>query len=55
MKKDGEFYEDDFVYEQVKLKVYFDFFVFEFIYKGNFDKLMVVFLINVVWGNEYVE
>lgn len=55
MKKDGEFHEDDLVYEQVKPKVHLDSLSPEPIYKGNPDKPMVAFLINVAWGNEYVE
>ncbi|WP_395096754.1 polysaccharide deacetylase family protein [Bacillus amyloliquefaciens] len=55
MKKDGEFHEDGLVYEQVKPKVHLDSLAPEPIYKGNPDKPMVAFLINVAWGNEYVE
>ncbi len=49
MKKDGEFHEDDLVYEQVKPKVHLDSLAPEPIYKGNPDKPMVAFLINVAW------
>ncbi|KAA6452419.1 polysaccharide deacetylase family protein [Bacillus atrophaeus] len=55
MKKNGEFQENDLVYEQVKPKIHLDSLQPEPIYKGHPDKPMVAFLINVAWGNEYLE
>ncbi|KAF1681191.1 polysaccharide deacetylase family protein [Bacillus sp. SKDU12] len=55
MQKHGEFREDDLVYSQVKPSIHLDSLQPEPIYKGNPDKPMVAFLINVAWGNEYLE
>lgn len=55
MKKNGEFREKDLVYSQVKPSVHLESLQPEPIYKGNPDKPMVAFLINVAWGNEYLE
>ncbi|XRL85910.1 polysaccharide deacetylase family protein [Bacillus subtilis] len=55
MKKHGEFREKDLVYSQVKPSVHLESLQPEPIYKGNPDKPMVAFLINVAWGNEYLE
>ncbi|MCY7818745.1 polysaccharide deacetylase family protein [Bacillus inaquosorum] len=55
MKKHGEFRENDLVYSQVKPSVHLESLQPEPIYKGNPDKPMVAFLINVAWGNEYLE
>ncbi|MFB0635990.1 polysaccharide deacetylase family protein [Bacillus rugosus] len=55
MKKHGEFRENDLVYSQVKPKVHLKSLQPEPIYKGNPDKPMVALLINVAWGNEYLE
>lgn len=55
MKQHGKFREKDLVYSQVKPSVHLESLQPEPIYKGNPDKPMVAFLINVAWGNEYLE
>ncbi|MCY8103931.1 polysaccharide deacetylase family protein [Bacillus mojavensis] len=55
MKKHGEFRENDLVYNQVKPSVHLESLQPEPIYKGNPEKPMVAFLINVAWGNDYLE
>lgn len=54
MKKDGVFDEHKLVYKQLKPKVHLNDLSASPIYKGNPDKKMVSFLINVAWGNEYL-
>lgn len=54
MKKDGEFDEQKLVFRQVKPKTHLSDLPPAAIYKGNPDKPMVSFIINVAWGNEYL-
>ncbi|WP_404331516.1 polysaccharide deacetylase family protein [Mesobacillus maritimus] len=54
MKKDGEFSEKLLVYEEVHPKVNLSELPPTAIYKGNPEKPMVSFIINVAWGNEYL-
>ncbi|MBD8068252.1 polysaccharide deacetylase family protein [Bacillus sp. PS06] len=54
MKKEGNFDEQHLVLKQVSPKVHLDDLPPEAIYRGNPDKPMVSFLINVAWGNEYI-
>lgn len=55
MKKDGgQFDEKDLVYKQIPPKVHLDQLPATPVYRGNPDKPMVSFIINVAWGNEYL-
>lgn len=54
MRKKGEFDENLLVFRQVKPKVHLSDLPSEPIYRGNPDKSMVSFIINVAWGNEYI-
>ena len=54
MKKDGVFAEQKLVFKQIKPKVHLEDLPAAAIYKGNPDKKMVSFIINVAWGNEYL-
>lgn len=54
MKKDGVFVEQKLVFKQIKPKVHLEDLPAAAIYKGNPDKKMVSFIINVAWGNEYL-
>lgn len=54
MKKDGEFSEKLLVYEEIHPKVHLSELPPTAVYKGNPQKPMVSFIINVAWGNEYL-
>ncbi|WP_078547037.1 polysaccharide deacetylase family protein [Litchfieldia alkalitelluris] len=54
MKKNKVFDANKLVYKQVSPKVHLDDLPAEAIYRGNPEKPMVSFLINVAWGNEYI-
>lgn len=54
MKDDGEFSETKLVFKQIKPKVHLKDLPPTAIYKGNPEKPMVSFIINVAWGNEYL-
>ncbi|QGQ46810.1 polysaccharide deacetylase family protein [Metabacillus sediminilitoris] len=54
MKEKGVFDEKLLVYRQVKPKIHLEDLPAEPIYRGNPEKPMVSFLINVAWGNEYI-
>lgn len=54
MKKSGEFDEDLLVFDEVKPRVHLSDLPASPIYKGNPEKPMVSFIINVAWGNEYL-
>nr|WP_154655195.1 polysaccharide deacetylase family protein [Pontibacillus halophilus] len=54
MKKSGEFSEDLLVYDVVKPKVHLEELSASPIYRGNPEKEMVSFLINVSWGEEHI-
>jgi probable sporulation protein (polysaccharide deacetylase family) len=54
MKDKGVFDEKLLVYRQVKPTVHLEDLPAEPIYRGNPEKPMVSFLINVAWGNEYI-
>ncbi len=54
MKKQDVFDENKLVYKQVSPNVHLDQLPPEPIYRGNPEKPMVSFLINVAWGNEYI-
>ncbi|WP_261132908.1 polysaccharide deacetylase family protein [Bacillus sp. Marseille-Q3570] len=54
MKKKKEFNESMIVYKQTKPKVSLEDLPPSPIYKGNPNKPMVTFLINVAWGNEFL-
>lgn len=54
MKKDGKFSEKLLVYDEVYPKVHLSELPPAAIYKGNPEKPMVAFVINVAWGNEYL-
>lgn len=55
MKKDGKFDENKLVYKQISPKVHIKDLPPAPIYRGNPDKPMVSFLINVAWGNEFLQ
>ncbi|WP_412095337.1 polysaccharide deacetylase family protein [Bacillus haynesii] len=55
MKRAGAFDEKLLVYDQVKPDVHLESLKPEPIYRGHPDKSMVSFIINVAWGNEYLE
>ena len=54
MEKDGEFDETKVVYKELSPEIHLDDLGPEPIYKGNPQKPMAVFLINVAWGNEFI-
>lgn len=54
MKKSGKFEEKDLVFEQIKPKIQLTDLPPSPIYRGNPNKPMVSFIINVAWGNEYL-
>ncbi|MGG3466681.1 polysaccharide deacetylase family protein [Neobacillus pocheonensis] len=54
MKHKGVFDEKKLVFTQIKPKVHLNDLPASPIYKGNPDKPMVTFIINVAWGNEYL-
>ncbi|MGM7701221.1 polysaccharide deacetylase family protein [Pseudalkalibacillus sp. Hm43] len=54
MKKKGEFDESLIVYKQTPPEVSLEDLPPSPIYKGNPNKPMVTFLVNVAWGNEYL-
>jgi probable sporulation protein (polysaccharide deacetylase family) len=54
MKQNGKFDEHNLVFSQIKPKVHLKDLPPSPIYKGNPDKPMVSFIINVAWGNEYL-
>lgn len=55
MKRAGAFDEKLLVYDQVKPDVHLESLKPEPIYRGHPDKPMVSFIINVAWGNEYLQ
>ncbi|ALC84119.1 MULTISPECIES: polysaccharide deacetylase family protein [Bacillus] len=55
MKKNGTFDKELLVYDQIKPRIHLNDLGSAPIYKGHPDKPMVTFLINVAWGNEYLE
>ncbi|WP_318504512.1 polysaccharide deacetylase family protein [Bacillus sp. T3] len=54
MKDQGHFNEEKLIYKQIKPKVHLQDLAASPIYRGNPDKPMVGFIINVAWGNEYL-
>ncbi|WP_273125601.1 polysaccharide deacetylase family protein [Metabacillus sp. HB246100] len=54
MQAKGTFNEDLLVFRQVKPSIHFEDLEASPMYRGNPDKPMVSFLINVAWGNEYI-
>ncbi|KMK77262.1 polysaccharide deacetylase family protein [Alkalihalobacillus pseudalcaliphilus] len=54
MKKLGLFDENELVFEEVSPKIHLEDLEPQPIYRGNEEKPMVSFLINVAWGNEYI-
>ncbi|MGG4470274.1 polysaccharide deacetylase family protein [Paenibacillus alvei] len=54
MKKAGVFDKQKLVYKQLKPKVHLEDLPSAAIYKGNPEKKMISFIINVAWGNEYL-
>ncbi|PKG24892.1 polysaccharide deacetylase family protein [Niallia nealsonii] len=54
MKTSGAFKEKNLVYKQLKPSVHLEDLPPSPIYKGNPNKQMVSFIINVAWGNEYL-
>ena len=54
MKAYGEFDKSKIVYEEIPPTIHLDDLESEPIYRGNPQKPMVAFLINVAWGNEYI-
>ncbi|MGE8204035.1 polysaccharide deacetylase family protein [Heyndrickxia sp. NPDC080065] len=54
MKKDKNFDENKLVFEQIPPKIHLKDLPPSPLYRGNPDKPMVSFLINVAWGNEYL-
>lgn len=54
MKKQGEFSEDKLIFKQTKPKIHLQDLQAAPIYRGNQEKPMVAFIINVAWGNEYL-
>ena len=54
MKANGEFDKNKIVYEEIPPNVHLEDLASEPIYRGNPQKPMVAFLINVAWGNEYI-
>jgi len=54
MKKTGQFNESMLIFKQVKPNIHLEDLPPAPIYKGNPEKPMVSFIINVAWGNEYL-
>jgi len=54
MKANGEFDKNKIVYEEIPPNIHLEDLESEPIYRGNPQKPMVAFLINVAWGNEYI-
>ncbi|GAE29297.1 polysaccharide deacetylase family protein [Alkalihalobacillus hemicellulosilyticus] len=54
VKGDMQFDERKIVFEEVAPSIHLDDLPPAAIYKGNEEKQMVAFLINVAWGNEYI-
>ncbi|MDI7741997.1 polysaccharide deacetylase family protein [Lysinibacillus fusiformis] len=54
MKKYGKFDEKKIVFKEIPPKVSLEDLEVQPIYRGNPEKPMVAFLINVAWGNEYI-
>jgi peptidoglycan-N-acetylglucosamine deacetylase len=54
MKANGEFDKNKIVYEEIPPNIHLEDLGSEPIYRGNPQKPMVAFLINVAWGNEYI-
>jgi peptidoglycan-N-acetylglucosamine deacetylase len=54
MKANGEFDKNKVVYKEIPPNVHLEDLAPEPIYRGNPQKPMVAFLINVAWGNEYI-
>ena len=54
MKKHGKFDEKKIVFRELPPKVHLEDLDVQPIYRGNPEKPMVAFLINVAWGNEFI-
>ncbi len=54
MKSKGKFDEKKIVYKVIPPKFHLDDIENQPIYRGNSQKPMIAFLINVAWGNEYI-
>ncbi len=54
MKANGEFDKNKIVYKEIPPNIHLEDLESEPIYRGNPQKPMVAFLINVAWGNEYI-
>ena len=54
MKKSGEFDKNKIIYKEIPPNVHLEDLAPEPIYRGNPQKPMMAFLINVAWGNEYI-
>lgn len=54
MRKDGQFSEKKLVYKQIPPKIHLQDLPPAPIYRGNPEKQMVTFIVNVAWGNEYL-
>lgn len=54
MKKKGKFNDKQLVFKEISPKVHLRDLPPSPVYKGNPDKPMVAFAINVAWGNEYI-
>ena len=54
MKKSGKFDKNKVIYKEIPPNVHLEDLDPEPIYRGNPQKPMVAFLINVAWGNEYI-
>jgi peptidoglycan-N-acetylglucosamine deacetylase len=54
MKKDTVFSEENLVYKQIRPEKHLSDLPPSPIYRGNPDKPMVSFIINVAWGNEHI-
>ncbi|WP_243386914.1 polysaccharide deacetylase family protein [Bacillus kexueae] len=54
MKKNGDFDEKLLVFKQISPSVHLEDLKPSPIYRGNPEKPMVSFIINVAWGNEYI-
>ncbi|WNS75643.1 polysaccharide deacetylase family protein [Bacillus sp. DTU_2020_1000418_1_SI_GHA_SEK_038] len=54
MKTSGEFNKNDIVFKEISPNVHLEDLGPQPIYRGNPEKPMIAFLINVAWGNEYI-
>ncbi|MDN4492835.1 polysaccharide deacetylase family protein [Ureibacillus aquaedulcis] len=54
MKSKGKFDEKKIVYKEISPKIHLEDLDNQPIYRGNPEKPIVAFLINVAWGNEYI-